>query len=198
MLERNADSVKDFITCAVSRGERFILFICTATSLSQDAHTHPTAAGSEVPLYVSMVTTHLHAPYPMQDLLARAGPRMTALHPWAPRHAALEVFCHGGAEDSETEMLSWHCAQRNGITSRAWGDTTVYQSFPGYLPLAFPSQGLWGRGRQRERVGWAGRRRQPRASAPDGALSYSLSLTASQLKHLKNVIMLHYPLPRAF
>lgn len=60
--------------------------------------------------------------------------------------SAVKVFCREGGY-SKTKMLSRHCTQCNRITSKAWGDTTTYQSFPGYLPPVFPSQGLWGQGR---------------------------------------------------
>lgn len=135
----------------------------------------------------------------MEDLFAHEGPGMI-LHllgaVWALQ-SAVKVFCHEGGY-CETKMLSRHCTQCDRITSKARGDTTTYQSFPGYLLPVFPSQGLWGQGRQWECVGWPGRRQRPHAPAPNGALSYALNLTASQLEHPKKAIMLHYPLPKAF
>lgn len=173
-----------------------------AISLTQDAHAHPNTAGAEVPVYVSTIMMDLHTLLPHTRPACQCRTRNDGFSICQEQRGlrgmlAATVFCHGGG-DGETEILPRCHVQGNGITSEAWGDITVYQSFPGYLPPAFPRQGLWGQGRQRELLGWTGWRLGPRASAPDGALSYSLSLTASQLKHLKNVIMLHYPLPRAF
>lgn len=72
--------------------------------------------------------------------------------------------------------------------------TTIYQRFPGYFPATLPSQGLWSWEWQWECFGQA----VVTCLQSQQGLELFLSLTALQLKHPKNVIMPHYPLPRAF
>lgn len=109
-----------------------------------------------MPVYVSTIMMDLHTPLPPTRPACLCRTRNDGFSICQEQRGlrgilAAKVFCHGG--DGETEILPRCHVQCNGITSEAWGDTTVYQSFPGYLPPAFHSRRLWGQGRQRELLG---------------------------------------------
>lgn len=70
-----------------------------------------------------------------------------------------EVSCHGG-EDNDTNLLSRHHEQRNGITSRGWGDLHHLSEIPRVFFCHFAQPGALELGVAVE-VFWMGSDRMP-------------------------------------